>query len=135
MRRYGTVNGIVTLVTGFAVLCLAVFAVLTLSTAVSESRLSQVTADHVQAYYEADAQAVRITARLSERPDEVEGIPIAYTETEDGTEAEFSVPAGENQALTVRLLLRAEETEILCWKSGYSGEWVVDDNISVWDGN
>lgn len=134
MRRGGTVNGAVSLVTIFGVLCLTVFAVLTLSTAVSEARLSQTTAEHAQAYYEADALAVRITAELDRRPAEAEGIPITYTETEDGTEAAFSVPAGENQALTVRVLLLDGEYEILCWNSGYSGEWAADDTLPVWDG-
>lgn len=134
MRRGGTVNGAVSLVTMFGVLCLTVFAVLTLSTAVSEAKLSQATAEHAQDYYEADAAAVRIAAALSGRPAEAEGIPITYTETEEGTEAAFSVPVGENQELTVRILLSDGEYEILCWKSGYRGEWTVDDTLQVWDG-
>ena len=41
----------------FAVLCLTVFALLTLSTAAADSRLSQDAADAVEAYYQADSQA------------------------------------------------------------------------------
>lgn len=134
MRRGGMVNGAASLFTIFGVLCLTVFSVLTLSTAVSEARLSRAMAEHVQAYYEADALAVRITARLSGRPAEVEGVPVTYTEAERGTEASFSVPAGENQALTVRVLLLDGGYEILCWKSGYSGVWAAEDTIQVWDG-
>ncbi len=43
MRRGGTVSGAVSLVMIFAVLCLTVFSVLTLSTAVGESKLAQAT--------------------------------------------------------------------------------------------
>ena len=134
MRRGGMVSGAASLMTIFGVLCLTVFAVLTLSTAVGEAELSRGTADHAAAYYEADARAVRITAGLSQRPAEAEGIPIAYTETERGTEASFSVPAGQNQALDIRVLLLEDGYEILCWNSGYSGEWAVEDTIPVWDG-
>lgn len=134
MRRGGTVNGAASLVTIFGVLCLTVFAVLTLSTAVGEAGLSRSSAEHARAYYEADALAVRITARLTGRPAEVEGVPISYTETEEGEEASFSVPMGENQALTVRALLLDGGCEILSWNSGYSGEWAADSGLPVWDG-
>ena len=57
----------------FAVLCLTVFALLTLSTAAADSRLSQDAAAAVEAYYQADSQAEALWARLraGERPEEV----------------------------------------------------------------
>ena len=58
MKRSGGVSGAVSLVMIFCVLCLAVFAVLTLSTAVREQGLAELTAQRAREYYEADADAV-----------------------------------------------------------------------------
>lgn len=86
MRRGGTVSGAVSLVMVFAVLCLTVFSVLTLSTAVGESKLAQATAQHTADYYAADAQATAIAAQLGQgsRAQEIDGIAIAYTTHADG---------------------------------------------------
>lgn len=136
MRRGGTVTGAVSLVMIFVVLCMTVFAVLTLSTAVGESRLAQATAAHVQDYYEADARATAIAAQVAAGPaaPEIDGIPVDYTASEQGVRAAFSVPAGENQALDVALLLRASSYAILKWELVYSGDWQADQSIAVWDG-
>lgn len=84
MRRGGTVSGAVSLVMIFVVLCLTVFSVLTLSTAVGESKLAQATAQHTADYYAADAQATAIAAQLGQgsRAQEIDG--IAYTTHADG---------------------------------------------------
>ena len=135
MRRGGTVTGAVALVSFFVVLCLTVCSILTLSTAAREQALSQAAAEAAAAYYEADRQAVEITASLSGQPAEVNGVAITYEETEEGTVASFSVSAGENQALSVQVLLTGGSCRILCWESGYSGDWTADEDMPVWDGN
>lgn len=87
MRRGGTVSGAVSLVMIFVVLCLTVFSVLTLSTAVGESKLAQATAQHAADYYAVDAQATAIAAQLGQgsRAQEIDGIAaIAYTTHADG---------------------------------------------------
>lgn len=136
MRRGGTVSGAVSLVMIFAVLCLTVFSVLTLSTATGESRLAQATAQHTADYYAADAQATAIAAQLRQgsREPEIEGIPIVYEDASDGQRAIFSVPAGQNQALSVVLLLQNQSYAILKWELTYSGDWQADQSIAVWDG-
>ena len=53
MRR-GRVSGAVSLIMIFCVLCLSVFAVLTLSTAVGEKKLTDLTAERAQDWYAAD---------------------------------------------------------------------------------
>lgn len=136
MRRGGTVSGAVSLVMIFAVLCMTVFAVLTLSTAVGESKLAQATAQHTVDYYTADAQATEIAAALDggSRQETVEGIDIIYTQSENGMQASFAVPAGENQSLSVVLLLQNQSYDILKWELNYSGDWQADQSIAVWDG-
>lgn len=91
MRRGGTVSGAVSLVMIFAVLCLTAFSVLTLSTAVGESKLAQATVQHTADYYAADAQATAIAAQLGQgsRAQEIDGIAIAYTNDTEGQQAIF----------------------------------------------
>lgn len=48
----------------FAVLCLTIFSLLTVSTARAEQRLSSVSADAVTAYYHADTEAELIFAKI-----------------------------------------------------------------------
>ena len=132
MKRGGSVFGAVSLVMIFCVLCLVVFTVLTLSTAVRERTLSELTAERAGAYYEADAQAVETVQALrrGETPPEVKITP------EDGAAlAEFSVPAGGDQSLEVAVRLTDTGCEILRWQTVYTGSWEIDDTIEVWGGN
>ena len=133
MRRGGSVSGAVSLVMIFCVLCLVVFTVLTLSTAVRERNLSELTAGRAQSYYQADALAVETVASLrrgGEIPPEVQITP------EDGaTLAEFSISAGGDQALEVAVRLTDTDCEILRWQTVYTGSWEIDDSIEVWGGS
>ena len=132
MRRGGSVSGAVSLVMILCVLCLVVFTVLTLSTAVRERQLSELTAERAGAYYEADEQAVAAVAALrrGERPPQVRVTP-----QEGGAElAEFSIPAGGDQSLEVAVRLTDTDCEILRWQTVYTGSWEIDDTIEVWDG-
>ena len=132
MRRGGSVSGAVSLVMIFCVLCLVVFTVLTLSTAVREQQLSELTAERAGAYYEADAKAVEtvVALRRGENPPEVQ-----ITQADGAALAEFSVPAGGDQALEVAVRLTDTDCEILRWQTVYTGSWELDNTIEVWDGN
>lgn len=132
MRR-GRVSGAVSLMMIFCVLCLSVFAVLTLSTAVGEEKLTDLTAQRQREWYAADRQAAAAVAALSrgETPPDVD---VAFTREADGTLAEFTLPAGGEQILTVQVLLSGSGYEILCWRTDYGGDWAADDSIEIWDG-
>lgn len=132
MRRGGNVSGAVSLVMIFCVLCLAVFAVLTLATAQREKTLSDLNARRASEYYAADAAATKISAAL--RAGETPDADVRYEETGSGTVAEFAVPFGE-QRLEVRLLLTPDGAcEVQRWACTYQGDWQTDDSIDVWDG-
>ena len=162
MKRGGTVCGAVSLTVIFCVLCMAVFAALTFVTANRERVLSELDARRAAEFYRADADATRITAALrnGERPSTVDtdtdgattdtgnvtitdiddaiitdatADEIRYTETDSGTIAEFSLPAGGEQRLDVRLLLRGDAVDVLQWKKVYAGDWVADDTITLAD--
>ena len=130
MRR-GGVSGAVSLVMIFCVLCLAVFSALALATADREARLAELTAQRAADYYEADRRAVEIVEELlaGETPAEVR-----LTPSPEGTEASFSLPAGGELVLEVRVLLTEEGYAIQRWATAYAGGWEADDTSTIWDG-
>lgn len=143
MKRGGTVCGAVSLTVIFCALCMAVFAALTFVTANRERLLSELDARRAAEFYRADSQATRVAAslRAGQRPlstadaaaelfiieDETDA--VRYSQTDAGTLAEFSIPAGGEQRLEVSLLLRDGGMDVLKWKKVYAGEWETDDFI------
>lgn len=110
----------------FAVLCLTVFALLSLSTALAEKRMADASAQSVSAYYEADLQAERIFARLRA------GEAVAGVET-DGVVFRYSCPVSERQALHVALEKEKENWMVCRWQviaRSQSGS----EALPVWDG-
>ncbi len=123
------VTGISSLLTIFAVLCLTVFAILSLSTANSDRILSEKMADSVKGYYEADCEAERILAQLRQG------------QVEDGVTAEpdsvyrYSCLVSETQRLEVRVRIAGfDDYEILRWQLVSSVDWEADESLTVWDG-
>lgn len=131
MKRGGTMTGAVSLVMIFCVLCMAVFAVLTLSTAVREQSLADLTARRAEEYYEADCQAVQIAEALI--AGEAVDAEISYELTGEGSVATYVVPAGGEQLLEVRLLLTGSEYEVLTWRTIYAGDWAPDTSMELLD--
>ncbi len=111
----------------FILLCLTVFAVLTLQSASADLRLANKSAEASTRYYEADAEAERILAQIDEvlyilsesAVDESSyranltraaadlGLPVTIS----GQTLTYSVPAGVNQRLEVGLELPWPATE------------------------
>lgn len=94
----------------FAVLCLTVFTLLTLSTIQADRRLSEVTAKAVSSYYSADAEAERIFSELRSGtlPDGIEVHGDLYS---------YSCPISETQTLYVELSYSDGIWTVLCWQS------------------
>lgn len=111
----------------FAVLCLTVFALLSLSTVQAGGRLSEASAQAVSDYYEADRMAEEIFARLraGERPEGVTETDGIYT---------YTCPVSATQQLRVELLQTGENWTVLRWQSESVAEWETDEFLDVWDG-
>ncbi len=123
----GMAVGASSLLVIFAVLCLAVFALLTMSTVRAEMRLSENTRNAVTAYYEAQGEAQQILARL--RAGEVpEGVG-----QENGVYC-YACPISDTGALLVEVRLDGTSYEILRWQAVSTTEWTVDESIPVWQG-
>ena len=111
----------------FAVLCLTVFALLGLSTVQAGQRLSNASAEAVESYYQADARAEEILARLrcGEMPEGVTVWDDRYA---------YECPISETRSLQVEVRLNGEEYTVLRWQAVSTVEWETDDNLLVWDG-
>ena len=122
-----TVVGGSSLLVIFAVLCMTVFALLSISTARADARLSEANAATTTNYYEADRQAEAIFARLraGECPEEV---------SVQGNEYSYSCPISETQTLQVTLCRSSEGWTVLQWQAVVTGSWEADDGIEIWDG-
>lgn len=141
MKRGGNVSGAVSLVMIFCVLCLAVFAVLTLATADRERNLAELTARSAENYYAADRQAVEIAAALLEGGTPETDIEIEHTFFNypggSAEAASFTVPVSDEQGLEVELLLRDLDGsfKVLRWQTMYTGGWETDDTLELWSGD
>ena len=112
----------------FAVLCLTVFAVLSLSSVRAEGRLSEASAKTVKAYYEADCEAEEILAQL--RAGVVpEGV------TAEGNRYRYECVASDTQKLVVEAEVTGEAYRILRWQTESAGLWQAENELNVWDGN
>lgn len=121
-------TGGASLLTVFAVLCLTVFALLSLSTVRADQRLSEASARAVKEYYAADLQAQEILARLrfGELPDQV---------TVDDGKCRYAVPINDARELQVEVEVRGtNDYTVLRWQAVNIGEWEIDDDLHLWGG-
>lgn len=125
--------GGVSLLVVFAVLCLTVFALLSLTTVQADVRLADASAQAAADYYAADLEAQTILARLrnGERP---EGV----TFTGSGLlRAEYACRISDTQKLQVSVILQGisgREYVIERWQAVPSAEWESDESLDLWDG-
>lgn len=119
--------GISSLLVIFAVLCITVFALLSMSTVRADGRLSESSAKAVEGYYEADFAAEEILARLraGEQPEGIVYENGIYT---------YACPISETQALLVEVKVEGSEYTVLRWQARSTAEWELDDSLPVWAG-
>ena len=133
--------GGISLLVVFAVLCLTVFALLSLATVQADGRLGDASARAVEDYYAADctAQAVLAWLRTGERGDAVpEDLTVSTTFADYGGRFEevraFTVPISDTQELQVEVRVDGADYEILRWQAVPTGGWDLDGGLDVWDG-
>jgi len=111
----------------FAVLCLAIFAFLCLSTAGASGRLSQAAAQSSSEYFKADAAAQQTFAllRQGQLP---EGV------SKQGDEYFYSYPVGKNLTLHVTLWQHNGQWQVLRWQTKDNYQQTTDNPPLIWDG-
>lgn len=110
----------------FSVLCLTVFALLSISTVQADRRLALASAETVKAYYRADREAEEIFARLRA------GETVPGVET-DGSVCRYSVPVSDSQTLFVTLIRNDTGWQVQRWQ-GAAEDLQSSDRLPVWDG-
>ena len=131
--------GGISLLVAFAVLCLTIFALLSLTTVRADVRLADASAEAVRAYYAADCEAQEILARL--RNGQVpEGVDwLASSTNADGTpgpdQYAYACPISERQELQVNVIIYPDGSySVSSWKAAATGEWEIDESLDIWDG-
>jgi len=137
--------GSASIVLVFAVLCLAVFSLITFVVAGNGKVLVDAEAKLVTEYYEADVLAERIVAEIINSafiPDSVHGIDIEQTwvwEMDSYVMRFFCPLADSSKSLYVKMAMGWDSYEILTWRMWDEGEWAPDEGMNVWlgpeDGN
>lgn len=137
--------GGVSLLVIFAVLCLTVFALLSLSTVQADIRLADASAQAVTDYYAADTAAEEILARLraGELPEGVAVeesniyfLPMLGAEETTAGIYSYSLAINDSQKLEVTVqIIDANNWQIIRWQAVPETGWVYDDNLEVWDGS
>ena len=130
--------GGISLLTVFAVLCLTVFALLSLSTVQADVRLSQASVQAVEDYYAADRQAQAVLAQLrwGEITEEITMVADygAWSGGPGWSEYSYAVPISDTLELQVEVALDGSDYEVLRWQAVPVGEWEIDDGLELWDG-
>lgn len=120
-------TGGVSLLVAFAVLCLTVFALMSLSAVQADRRLADASLAAVSDYYAADCEAWRTLALLmdGERP---EGV------AEEAGVFSYTCPISETQDLMVEVRLEGKKYVILRWQAVSSREESGAGGLNLWDG-
>lgn len=119
--------GVSALLVIFAVLCLTVFALLSVSTVRADQRLRDNAAAAAEGYYAADRAAEEILARLraGECPEGVE---------ETGGVFRYACAISDTQALAVEVRVRGTDYTVLRWQAVSTADWQADESLPVWTG-
>ena len=111
----------------FIVLCLVVFAMLSLSSVQADGRLSKASAEAVHAYYAADCEAETILAQLRQGI-----VPEGVRVSENRYRYECTI--SETQRLVVEVEINGEDYRVLRWQTESTLTWEEKDTLNLWDG-
>lgn len=115
----------------FAVLCLTVFVLLSLTTVSADDRVSKASADSVYDYYSADFEAQEILAQI--RAGEIpEGVTVS------GNVYSYECSLSDTRALSVEVRVDGTDAEsgftVLKWQVVNTGSTEIDESLDLWDG-
>ncbi len=146
-RKSAGVNiGGASIIMVFSVLCLTIFAVLTLVSANAESSLAKKSLSNVEDYYSADASACDTLSKIYEIVDsssdiqQIKAQVLALSDTMKVTEknGQLDISYVENidkgQELTAKLNCDGKSVKIESWEVVTTAEWEPDNDIGVWQG-
>ena len=110
----------------FSVLCLAVFAMMSLSTVEMDKKLLGRTVETIRERAEADAEAQKKLAELRSG---------SGSSTADGQIQSFSCPISDHAVLHVEVVINGTDYEIIRWQEESVNDWMPDDTLNLWNGS
>ena len=151
-KSVGIGVGYITAMLIFAVICLTIFAVMSLKAAEADDILNSRSGEYVQQYYSADMKAKEILAELDGIAHSLGNSDtfaqsfdlsiadiwnISTEKSANGIMAEYSVPINETMDLFVRVEFydTTNEFKILSWQTKSADTGNSEENLNVWDGN
>ena len=137
-----------TLILIFIILCLATFALLSLSNAGGDRNLANKNAEAVRTYYEADSQGERFVQMVDQAVQEVRketsdqvkqhqmlAEKLGNYYNADNRTAETDIPMDFDQALHMELALDSQEHYVIrSWRVYNQKDYEIDSKMPVWDG-
>ena len=109
----------------FSVLCLTVFAMLSLSTVKADLRIADASVQAIKHYYVADSEAEAVLGQLRQ------GIVPEGVE-QDGDLYAYLCPVSKTQALSVVVEVKETEYRIQQWKVVTTTEWSPQEYLELW---
>ncbi len=134
---FGT--GISSLLMIFVVLCLTVFGVLAYMTARADDRLTQRSAQMVQAYYTADAKAEEALAVLDEALEKMppqkalETAGFTLLQTSRVTSGEMEIPVSGTRIYQLIVTVQGKNYQVIVRQTRDDAVW-EEEHLDVWDG-
>lgn len=127
MKKSFTPIGASSLLVILGVLCLVVFALLSVATVQADKRLGDSMEAAVVGYYTADAQAEQILAQLRRGE-----IPAGVTE--ENSIYSYRCTISDTQVLEVAVRITNHDFQILRWQLLSTGDWQPEESLPVWQG-
>ena len=112
----------------FAVLCLTVFALLSLSTVRADQSIQQASVRAVTDYYAADRAAEEILSQLRAGQ-----CPQGVADRGEGHYT-YTCPISDQQQLAVEVVVTGETYTVLRWQAVSTLDWQADEQLTVWNG-
>jgi Na+-transporting methylmalonyl-CoA/oxaloacetate decarboxylase gamma subunit len=135
---FGTTMGVVSIIAILVILVLVVFAALSITTAKADLNLSEKTAEVTSEYYKADSEAEEKLAEVAAAVrggagwENALGEGYSVSDGEGKTIVEYDVPAGDNEALYVRLGVAADgSVSRELWQVRSVEEWTGNNDIQL----
>ncbi len=135
------ITGASSLLVIFSVLCLTVFALLSLSTVSANHRITEKNTQALKAYYQAEEEANRTLAQLREGrvPSGVRaGRAEVFEDRGEESVYEYSCRISDTQSLMVTVWIDAEDGtgdyKVLRWQQVSTYDWENDEHIPVYTG-
>lgn len=146
-RKTAGVNiGGASIIMVFSVLCLTIFAVLTLVSANAESTLAKKSVASVKSFYSADEAASNTLSKIydiADKESDLQAIKAQVTSLSDTIKVEeqngqliitYTEKIDDGQNLTAKISTDGNAVKVLSWKVQSTAEWKPDNDFNVWQG-